>query len=246
MDEFVSKREERGPLVRPSAAVRGNLRVKSSTVDLAILFYQSKDVGIFPLLVEIFRMLKPGATLVVRKAPMFIAISPDQLVTDQMISDLEPKLLLAGFTEIQRSQSTAPSNTILSGFNAKKPSWKVGPSSLALKKEVKSSPKVQIDVDSDLVDEDSLLTQDLKKLQLPAGDCEIGSTCKNCTCVRAEEEEKVLKFGSTAEQLNNPQSACDSVCILFFFCNTMFVYAFYICSLRAHFCSPSLEQFGVW
>ncbi|KAI7993830.1 hypothetical protein LOK49_LG11G01192 [Camellia lanceoleosa] len=47
----------------------------------------------------------------------------------------------------------------------------------------------------DLIDEDSLLTEeDLKKPQLPPiGDCEVGSTrkaCKNCTCGRAEEEEK--------------------------------------------------------
>lgn len=54
-------------------------------------------------------------------------------------------------------------------MKAKKPSWKIG-SSFALKKAVKSSPKVQIDFDSDLIDEDSLLTEDdLKKPQLPLG-----------------------------------------------------------------------------
>ncbi|KAH0976855.1 hypothetical protein GBA52_026574 [Prunus armeniaca] len=95
----------------------------------------------------------------------------------------------------------------------KKPSWKIG-SSFALKKTTKSLPKVQINDDSDLIDEDSLLTEeDLKKPQpLLPGDCEVGSTrkaCKNCTCGRAEEEQKVEKLGSTVD-LNNFQSQCGS------------------------------------
>ncbi|MBA0646720.1 hypothetical protein Goklo_014665, partial [Gossypium klotzschianum] len=70
-----------------------------------------------------------------------------------------------------------------------------------------------MDDNSDLIDEDSLLTEeDLKKPQLPpVGDCEAGSTrkaCKNCTCGRAEQEEKVQKLELTMDQINNPQSAC--------------------------------------
>lgn len=111
---------------------------------------------------------------------------------------------------------------------------------------MKSSPKVQIDDDTDLIDEDSLLTEeDLRKPQLPAGkstslvsvinslvfflmfgkytcaagDCEVGSTrkaCRNCTCGRAEAEEEVLKLELTTEQINNPQSACGNVCTVLF------------------------------
>lgn len=52
---------------------------------------------------------------------------------------------------------------------AKKPSWKIG-SSFTIKKTVKNPLKIQIDDDSDLIDEDSLLTEeDLKKPQLPPG-----------------------------------------------------------------------------
>lgn len=54
-------------------------------------------------------------------------------------------------------------------IKAKKPSWKIG-SSFSIKKPLKVLPKVQIDDDLDLIDEDSLLSEeDLKKPQLPPG-----------------------------------------------------------------------------
>ncbi|KAK7282178.1 hypothetical protein RIF29_10773 [Crotalaria pallida] len=189
------------PLVVTSASTLSKLPVDSSSVDIVILIWQSVDCPTNQLVQEILRVLKVGGTTLFRKSSQ----SADDLV-DKVISELQNKLLLAGFSETQVVQST--------GIKAKKPSWKVG-SSFALKKVVKSSPKVQIDFDSDLIDEDSLLTEeDLKKPQLPpVSDCEIGSTrkaCKNCTCGRAGEDDKVLKLGLTAEQINNPQSACGS------------------------------------
>nr|XP_009402084.1 PREDICTED: LOW QUALITY PROTEIN: anamorsin homolog [Musa acuminata subsp. malaccensis] len=97
-------------------------------------------------------------------------------------------------------------------IKAKKASWTMG-SSFLVKKATKTVPEIQIDVETDLIDEDTLFTEeDLKKPQLPQdGDCEVGKTrkaCKNCTFGQAEEEAEVLKLGLTAEQINNPRSAC--------------------------------------
>ncbi|KAL2596299.1 hypothetical protein AAZV13_11G094700, partial [Glycine max] len=190
--------EQWDPLVLTSASLLSKLPVDSSSVDFVILIWLSIDCPVDQLIQEILRVLKVDGTILIRKSSQSAVGS-----FDKIISSLENKLLLAGFTEPQVLQSA--------GIKAKKPSWKIG-SSFALKKVIRSSPKMQIDFDSDLIDEDSLLTEeDLKKPQLPPGDCEIGSTrkaCKNCTCGRAEEEEKVLKLGLTTEQIDNPQSAC--------------------------------------
>lgn len=60
-------------------------------------------------------------------------------------------------------------NLISEQITAKKPSWKIG-SSFSIKKVAKSLPEVQIDDYSDLIDEDSLLSEeDLTKPQLPSG-----------------------------------------------------------------------------
>ncbi|KAK7264139.1 hypothetical protein RJT34_31743 [Clitoria ternatea] len=186
------------PLVLTSASLLSKLPVESSSIDFVVLTWLSLDCPTDQLIQEILRVLKVGGTILIRRSSQTVVG-----LGDKVISELENKLLLAGFSETQILQST--------GIKAKKPSWKIG-SSFALKKVVKSSPKLRIDVESDLIDEDSLLSEeDLKKPQLPPSDCEIGSTrkaCKNCTCGRAEEEEKVLKLGLTSEQINNPQSAC--------------------------------------
>jgi hypothetical protein len=77
-----------------------------------------------------------------------------------------------------------------------------------------------VDDDGDeFVDEDALLDEDdLKRPVLPGvDDCEVEKAgkkaCKNCTCGRAELEEKTPL---TAAQLNNPQSACGNVSFLIF------------------------------
>ncbi|KAI9075582.1 hypothetical protein K1719_042488 [Acacia pycnantha] len=202
--------EHPDPLVLTCASSLSKLPVESSSMDIVILIWQSLECPPDQLVQEILRVLKVGGSTLIRK-PSQSALGS----VDKMMSDLEHKLLLAGFSETQILQlkPTISSEIKPSGIKAKKPSWKIG-SSFALKKAVKTPPKVQIDDDSDLIDEDNLLTEeDLKKPQLPTGDCEVGSTrkaCKNCTCGRAEAEEKVFKLGLTAEQIDNPQSACGS------------------------------------
>ncbi|XP_041021803.1 anamorsin homolog isoform X2 [Juglans microcarpa x Juglans regia] len=165
---------------------------------------QASSLTEFPsdrLFEEVSRVLKPAGTILIH--------GTSQSVTgeiDKTTSTLQRKLLLVGFLEVEFLEEK-------SMVKAKKPSWKIG-SSFAIKKATQSSPKVQIDDDLDLIDEDSLLSEeDLKKPQIPlVDDCEVGSTrkaCKNCTCGRAEVEEKV-QIQPTVEQINIPQSACGS------------------------------------
>ncbi|XVE77814.1 hypothetical protein DITRI_Ditri13aG0092700 [Diplodiscus trichospermus] len=181
------------------------LPLESSYVDLVIFI--SKLVG-FPadeLYAEIFRVLTPGGMLVI-----YGSFHSGSNEAEKVMSDIECKLLFTGFLEGECFQLKSIAQSF--GVKAKKPSGKVG-SSFAIKKTMKGPLKIQMDDDSDLIDEDSLLTEeDLKKPELPpVGDCEVGSTrkaCKNCTCGRAEQEEKVQKLELTMDQLNNPQSAC--------------------------------------
>ncbi|KAJ4958795.1 hypothetical protein NE237_025906 [Protea cynaroides] len=192
------------PLIITQSSSLKELPVQSSSVDIVVSISRTLELLGDKLLEEISRVLKPGGTILIQ-------------TPQQPSSTLERKILMAGFLEPQVlqlkpfiRQEDVQSLTI----KAKKPSWKVG-SSFSIKKKTQSLPKVQIDDDMDLIDEDSLLTEeDLKKPQLPPVDCEVGSTrkaCKNCTCGRAEAEQivqKVQKLGVTAEQLDNPQSAC--------------------------------------
>lgn len=189
----------------------GKLPIESASVEVIVSISNALDLVTEQLLEEIERVLKPGGKILVQTS-----LASDGSV-DKQKSTLERKLLFAGFLDVQATETKAflPLEGAQSlTIKGKKASWTVG-SSFSIKKVTKAVPKIQLDDDSDLIDEDSLLTEeDLKKPQLPVvGDCEVGSTrkaCKNCTCGRAEEEEKAVKLGLTAEQINNPKSACGS------------------------------------
>ncbi|XP_041017252.1 anamorsin homolog isoform X2 [Juglans microcarpa x Juglans regia] len=185
------------PQIITQASSLNHLPVESSSIDIVICISRSAEFPSVPFFEEISRVLKPGGTILIHRTSQSATGE-----TDKATSALERILLLAGFLEAEVLGQK-------SMVRAKKASWKIG-SSFAIKK----ATKIQINDDSDLIDEDSLLSEeDLKKPQLPlVGDCEVGSTrkaCKNCTCGRAEAEQKV-QIGPTVEQINNPQSACGS------------------------------------
>lgn len=197
--------------VMTQASSLDNFPVESYSVDIVISISMSPDFPGDQLFLEILRALKPGGVVLICKTLQ--SASEDR---GKAISSLERKLLLAGFLEAQGLEVKSVSPQEIDqpfAVKAKKPSWNVG-SSFAIKRAIKSAVTLSVDDDSDLIDEDSLLTdEDLKKPQIPSvGDCEIGSmrkACNNCTCGRAEAEEKV-KLGLTMDQINNPQSACGS------------------------------------
>ncbi|KAK9053141.1 hypothetical protein SSX86_029771 [Deinandra increscens subsp. villosa] len=195
--------KEINPLIITQASSLSSLPVDSLSIDLVILISKSSDLSGDKLFEELSRVLKPGGEIFIHQT--------SDVAKETAKSSLERKLLVLGFSDIQVVQMAELQSF---GIKGKKPTWKIG-SSFSLKKPVKTLPKVQIDDDMDLIDEDSLLSEeDLKKPQLPpVGDCEVGSTrkaCKNCTCGRAEEEEKVQKLGVTVDLLENPKSACGS------------------------------------
>ncbi|XP_020593695.1 anamorsin homolog [Phalaenopsis equestris] len=187
---------------------QGKLPIESASLDVIISVFQKPDLVNEQWLEEIIRVLKLSGKIVVQ-----LSLESSELLGQ---FSLERKLLIAGFVEVAPLESKAV--LFLDGSHSativgKKASWSVG-SSFVIKKANRALPKLMIDDESDLIDEDSLLTaEDLKKPQIPAAsDCEVGSSrkaCKNCTCGRAEAEQKV-QLGLTAEQIINPQSACGS------------------------------------
>lgn len=183
-------------LIITQASSLNRLPLENSSVDVSIAIAESSDFPSQSLLTEIQRAVKSGGKVI-----LVNATSPD------ISASLEKKLLVAGFSDPE----PLPSDSDASQFaiRAKKPSWNLG-SSFSLK----TKKKPFLELESDLIDEDSLLTEeDLAKPALVVSDCEVGKAkkaCKNCTCGRAEEEEKAVKLGLTAEQIANPKSACGS------------------------------------
>ncbi|KMZ60711.1 hypothetical protein ZOSMA_57G00470 [Zostera marina] len=201
-------------LVVTQASLLEKLPIETATLDIVVSIlksYVSSEEG----LEEYIRVLKPGGILLIQ-TPL-----PSNEDTNTPSSQLERKLLLSGLLDVKSVdvKPIFPKEDIkIVTVKAKKASWVVG-SSFSIKKTVTSNlPKIEIDDDLDLIDEDTLLTEeDLKHPQLPlVGDCEVSTTrkaCKNCSCGRAEAEEKSEKspkLGLTEEQLNNPQSECGS------------------------------------
>ncbi|KAF9612554.1 hypothetical protein IFM89_002150 [Coptis chinensis] len=176
----VKRIEQNDPLIITQALSLKQLPITSSSMDVVVFVLTTHELPGHELLEEMFRALKPGGAVTFQKSQS-VAVNKDEIV-----STLKRRLLLAGFLDAKVPLENLNSFTV----RANKPSWKMG-SSFTIKKSTKSLPKVQIDNDLDLIDEDSLLTEeDLKKPQLlPVDDCEVGSTrkaCKNCSCGRAE------------------------------------------------------------
>ncbi|KAJ3693004.1 hypothetical protein LUZ60_012099 [Juncus effusus] len=110
----------------------------------------------------------------------------------------ERKLRMSGYVYVQAIET--PQSAQIKG---KKASWTAG-TSFPIKIATKTLPKIEITDESNLIDEESLLTEeDFTR-----------KACKSCACGRAEEEKKVEKLGFTAEQINNPQSTCVNVIII--------------------------------
>lgn len=200
------------------------LQFQSSWFDVVGFIREGSELDKFNWVVELARVVKPGGAVYIQTP-----LTKEDGMT-QIHARLERSLLLAGFVtpEIVSSAEGICLSDGLQTFTmkAQKPTWETG-SSFSLKPksviEPHSLPKRDIvglklemnDDLEDLIDEDSLLSEeDMKKPVLPTvDDCEVGTkrkACKNCTCGRAEMEEKQEKLGLTADQLNNPQSACGS------------------------------------
>ncbi|CAM0901681.1 unnamed protein product [Alopecurus aequalis] len=195
-------------VITQCASLGGKLPFDDGSVGAVLSFIKKVESFGDQLVAEISRVLKAGGIVLVQS----LTPSSDQKPNNY----IERQLLMGGLVEVQASATSSQDSVQSVTIKAKKPSWSMG-SSFALKKKkvIKALPKIEIDDDDELIDEDSLLTEeDLKKPELPVvGDCEVGATkkaCKNCSCGRAEAEQKVEKLGLTAEQMDNPVSACGS------------------------------------
>ncbi|CAN7114447.1 unnamed protein product [Brassica rapa subsp. narinosa] len=216
MKELAKEGIERcDPIIITQASTISQVPLDASSVDAVLAISRVSDFPSDKIYGEFSRVLKPGCSVYV------CASSEGETV--ELQQTLQKRVALAGFLEAQSLDLKSiklPNFTFSVGetcyhmqIKAKKPTWKIG-SSFALKKPAKTTlPKINLDDDLDLIDEDSLLTEeDLKKPQVPvASGCETTKkACKNCVCGRAEIEEKAVKLGLTEDQIENPQSSCGS------------------------------------
>nr|XP_051213567.1 anamorsin homolog isoform X2 [Lolium perenne] len=194
-------------VITQCASLDGKLPYDDSSVGAVLSVIKNMESFGDKFVAEINRVLQAGGIVLVQSFTPSSVQKPNNYIKRQ--------LLIGGFVEVQASATSSRDSVQSFTIRAKKPTWSMG-SSFPLKKAIKALPKTKID-DDELIDEHSLLTEDdLKKPQLPVGDCEVGATkkarkaCKNCSCGRAEAKQKVEKLGLTADQIDNPVSACGS------------------------------------
>eukprot|EP00250_Pteridium_aquilinum_P006144 c16118_g1_i1 orf=233-1057(+) len=189
----------------------GDLKLEASSLDAVVCVSENPGLHSRAQFADLMKVLKPGGTVVVAGPEL-----------QSVKANVERELLLAGFINSQHCPGYAEG---VIAVRAVKPTWETGMSFSLKKTAIATSgsrgatavklPTFDADDEYDLIDEDSLLTEDdLKKPELPkADDCEVGKSgkkaCKNCTCGRAEME-STGKVSLTPEKLDNPQSACGS------------------------------------
>ncbi|KAJ0261156.1 Anamorsin [Hirschfeldia incana] len=196
------------PIIITQASTISQIPLDASSVDLVLAVSRASDFPSDKTYLELSRVLKPGGWV-------FVCTNSEG-ETIELQQTLQRRVTLAGFLEPQSlalNSIKLPNLTLSVGIKAKKPTWKIG-SSFSLKKPAtKTLPKINLDDDLDLIDEDSLLTEeDLKKPELPvASGCETTKkACANCVCGRAEREDTAVKLELTDDQIQNPQSSCGS------------------------------------
>jgi len=212
----------------------GKLAAETSSVDVVISLVGAPGFHDSDYFQEVARVLKPGGEFVVQE--------PAALEEKKTYAGLERSLLLAGFVNVEMVECVDGVTSSSDGpllkpvaIKVKKPTWQTGAATPLRRKvpgqngavklsfndvtddvfPVSKSP-IKLDMgndDDDLVDEDTLLTEeDLKAPEIPVADnCGVAKkACKNCSCGRAEIEAKQEEAGLTAAQISNPKSACGS------------------------------------